>query len=104
VDSKFKLFRKKIFERIPIQSTGDFVHAEILAKANFLSCPMAEVAIAERPGPFRAQLEPPSPVSLGKELRRVFFNPDFGPAMIPPVEKPVMPSGCGATGGIASVG
>ena len=78
VDSKFKVFRKSIFERIAIQSTGDFVHAEILAKANFLSCPIAEAAVAERPGPFPAHSEPPSPASLSKELRRVFFKPEFG--------------------------
>jgi len=82
VDSKFKLFRRKIFERIPLQSTGDFVHAEILAKANFLSCPIAEVPIAERPGPFPAHPEPSSPASVGKELRRVFFNPEFGQALV----------------------
>ena len=84
IDSKFKLYRRKIFERIPLQSTGDFVHAEILAKANFLSCPIAEAPITDRPGPFPAccpeHALPPSPI--GKELRRVFFNPDFGPAKV----------------------
>jgi glycosyltransferase involved in cell wall biosynthesis len=80
VDSKFKLFRRKIFDRIPIQSDGDFVHAEILVKANFLGCLMDEVPIAARPGAFAALNATPSPVSRGKELRRVFFSPDFGPA------------------------
>ena len=84
VNGKFKLFRKKIFERIPIQSDGDFVHAEILSKANFLGCLMDELPIAERPGPFAAQAESPAPSSFGKELRRVFFHPDFGPATIVP--------------------
>ena len=86
VNSKFKLFRKKIFEHIPIQSQGDFVHAEILAKANFLGCLMDETPIAERPGPFSGHPEPASPVSLGKELRRIFFHPDFGPMKVPPKE------------------
>ena len=85
IDSKFKLFRKRLFDRIPIQSDGDFVHAEILAKANFLGCLMDELPIALRPGPFPAHLESPSPVPLGKELRRVFFHPDFGPAVIAPI-------------------
>lgn len=83
IDSKFKLFRKSIFARIPIQSDGDFVHAEILAKANFLGCLMDEVPIAARPGPFPAHPEPPSPTPRGKELRRVFVNSDFGPALLP---------------------
>ncbi len=82
VDSKFKLFRRKIFERIPLQSTGDFVHAEILAKAHFLTCLIAEELIAERPGPFSAHPEPPSPAPIGKELHRVFFNPDFGKCVV----------------------
>jgi glycosyltransferase involved in cell wall biosynthesis len=80
VDSRFKLFRKRIFERIPIQSDGDFVHAEILAKANFLGCLMDELPIAERPGPFPAQPEPPAPTSRWSELRRVFVAPAFGNA------------------------
>ena len=80
VNSKFKLFRKSIFTRIPIQSNGDFVHGEILSKANFLSVPIAEIPIAERPGPFPAHAEPPTNISRSKELRRVFFRPDFGPA------------------------
>src|SRR5579871_3798759 len=35
IDSACKLFRRELFDRIPIQSDGAFVHAEILAKANF---------------------------------------------------------------------
>lgn len=82
VDSRFKLFRKSIFDRIPIQSEGDFVHAEILAKANFLGCVMDELPIGEKPGPFRGHPEPPSPAPRGREMRRVFFQPDFGPSTI----------------------
>lgn len=83
VNSKFKLFRKKIFERIPIQSDGEFVHGEILAKANFLGCLMDEMPIAQRPGPFPAHPEPPPLVARAKEMRRVFSHPDFGPAVLP---------------------
>src|SRR5262245_43117416 len=32
VDSAFKLFRREVFDRIPIQSDGTFAHAEIIAK------------------------------------------------------------------------
>jgi glycosyltransferase involved in cell wall biosynthesis len=89
VNSKFKLFRKKIFERIPIQSNGEFVHGEILAKANFLACLMDEAPIAQRPGPFPAHAEPPPLVSRSKEMRRVFSQPDFGPVVIS--QAPVAP-------------
>jgi len=77
IDSRFKLFRKKITDRITLQSDSEFVHAELLAKANFLGCMMHEAAIATKPGPFRAQLEPPA-APRGKDLRRVFFRPAFG--------------------------
>lgn len=92
VNSRFKLLRKRIFERIPIQSDGDFVHAEILAKANFLGCLMDEVPIAQRPGPFAAHPEPPAPAPLGQELRRVFANPDFGPAILPSAQPAAEPA------------
>ena len=58
VSSAFKLFRRSVLDRIPIQSDGDFVHAELLAKANFLSCLMAEIPIGRLPGTFRGVVEP----------------------------------------------
>ena len=88
IDSKFKLIRRRLFDRIPIQSDGDFVHAEILAKANFLGCLMDELPIAQRPGPFQAHAEQPAPVPLGKELRRVFFHPNFGSTTLVPISTP----------------
>ena len=38
----FRLFRRDILARIPIQSDGPFAHVELLAKANFLGCLMGE--------------------------------------------------------------
>ncbi|MFN4258807.1 MAG: glycosyltransferase [Gemmataceae bacterium] len=75
----FKLFRRSIFERIPIQSHGPFVHAEILAKANFLSCFMVEV-------PLDIQT-PSADMSIrwreqAADFRRVLRHPDFGPARL----------------------
>jgi glycosyltransferase involved in cell wall biosynthesis len=85
IDSKFKLFRRKIFERFPIQSDGDFVHAEILAKANFLGCYMDEVPVAERPGAFAPVPEPPAaPPTVREEMTRVFRHPMF----LPPPSEP----------------
>jgi glycosyltransferase involved in cell wall biosynthesis len=70
INSKFKLFRRSVFDRIVIQSDGEFIHAELLAKANFLGCMMDEIVLADR------QVPPPLP-DVKKELRRVFRNPKF---------------------------
>ena len=87
INSRFKLFRRSIFDRISIQSEGDFVHAEILAKANFLGCYMDEIAIVKTPGPFTAKSAiPPIAKETWKEMWKVFHNPDFGlwPKPTPP--------------------
>jgi len=73
VNSCFKLFRKSIFDRIPIQSDGDFVHAEILAKANFLGCLMDELPIG-----MKQNRSTPPAAGRRREMWRVFFSPDFG--------------------------
>lgn len=78
VPSAFKLFRRSVFDRLPIQSDGQFVHAEIMAKANFLGCLIAEVPIGRLGGNFRGDAEPEPPgVSFAAEARRVFRNPTF---------------------------
>src|SRR5262249_40752382 len=45
----FRLFRRQVFERLPIQSDGDFALVEVLAKANFLGCLMTEEPATHRP-------------------------------------------------------
>jgi hypothetical protein len=81
VNCAFKLFRKAVFTRIPIQSDGHFAHAEIVAKANFLGCLMTEVPVTYRPGTAVSQAgKRPSTMA---EARRVFGHPDFGPAKLP---------------------
>jgi hypothetical protein len=86
VSSAFKLFRRTVFDRLPIQSDGQFVHAEIIAKATFLSCLIGEVPIGRHGGNFKgvAETDPPG-VSYAAEARRVFRNPAF---TRPPVESP----------------
>jgi glycosyltransferase involved in cell wall biosynthesis len=79
----FRLCRREIFARIPIQSEGDFVHTEVLAKANFLGCYMNdEVAVAYRP----------RDGAVGERMwqdgKRVFSRPDFGPPALPPAPAP----------------
>jgi glycosyltransferase involved in cell wall biosynthesis len=49
VESAFRVFRRSVFDRLPIQSNGPFAQVEILAKANFLGCWMAEVPVTYRP-------------------------------------------------------
>lgn len=76
-DSPFKLFRRSIFERLPLQADGHFVHAEILAKANFLGCLLDE---PELNIPATWDTDP----RRWTEFRQVFRLPDFGPAVLPP--------------------
>jgi glycosyltransferase involved in cell wall biosynthesis len=82
INCKFKLFRRSVFDRMVIQSDGEFVHAELLAKANFLGCMMDEVVLAARhvPGPLP---------DTRKEMWRVFNDPKFRS----PVPTPGLPDG-----------
>ena len=82
----YRLMRRDIFGRIPLQSDGPFVHVEILAKANFLGCIMAEdVPLGDADRPVKR-----SPRRAGrhfwKECRRVLDRPDFGPTVLPAAE------------------
>ena len=70
INSKFKLFRRHVFDRMVLQSDGEFIHAEILAKANFLGCLMDEIPLGDRPDPL------PSP-DVGAEMWAVFRDPRF---------------------------
>jgi glycosyltransferase involved in cell wall biosynthesis len=51
VNSCFKLFRTAFLNRFPIQSDGDFVHTELVAKATFLTSIMDEVPLTPKPDP-----------------------------------------------------
>jgi glycosyltransferase involved in cell wall biosynthesis len=80
----FLLARRSIFARIPIQSSGPFAFAELLAKANFLGCLMSEVPVAYHPTPEANAKWSNS--ALRQKLagfRRVFSHPDFGQAKLP---------------------
>jgi glycosyltransferase involved in cell wall biosynthesis len=82
----FRLFRRSVFRRIPIQTDGDFAQIEILAKANFLGHLLDEVAVTHRP------LAPGAPPPAGpaprfwRDVRRLLTAADFGPATLPPEE------------------
>jgi glycosyltransferase involved in cell wall biosynthesis len=77
----FRLLRRSIFVRIPIQSDGAFAHVEILAKANFLGHVLAEdVPLGERNRPVEVETTPGDrPGRVLADAWRVFNHPDFGP-------------------------
>lgn len=81
VASHFRLYRRDIFKRIPIQSKGCFADTEILAKANFLDCILAEVEISWQPPTVGADLYGSSVFS---DALRVFRSPSFGPPNLEP--------------------
>jgi hypothetical protein len=59
-----------VFDRMVIQSDGEFVHAELLAKANFLGCMMDEILLAAR--------HVPAPLpDTRKEQWQLFRNAKF---------------------------
>lgn len=70
-ESSFRLYRRAVFDRIPIQSTGPFVFVEVMAKANFLGAVMDEVVIRS----------PATPLADWKaalpDARRVLTHPEF---------------------------
>lgn len=45
----FKLMRKALLERFPIQCDGDLFHIELVAKATFLTCMMDELPLTPKP-------------------------------------------------------
>lgn len=72
----FRLIRKEIFARIPLQSDGPFVHVELLAKGRFLGgYYMDEVPVAWQPPATPESFAPKRP-----DLRRVWRAPEFRPA------------------------
>jgi hypothetical protein len=71
VTSAFKLYRASFLKAVPIQSDGDFVHTELVAKATFLTSIMDEIPLTPKDLP----LPPLGPV--GTDRRRVFRNPEF---------------------------
>jgi len=89
----FRLFRREVFTRIPLQSDGEFVHVEILAKANFLGHLMNEVPVRHQP---RGDLDAVSKSNRRQYRRaayRILTHPDFGPAILPvaPAPEPAQP-------------
>ena len=79
VECAFRLARRSIFARLPIQSNGPFAQVEILAKANFLGCWMTEVPVAYLPPagpPLCGSINPKE--SYLDEAYRLFSEASFG--------------------------
>ncbi|MBA4190700.1 MAG: hypothetical protein C0467_22170 [Planctomycetaceae bacterium] len=71
VNSCFKLFRTAFLKRFPIQSDGDFVHTELVAKATFLTSIMDEVPLTPKSDAI------PAIGDTATDSRRVFKRPEF---------------------------
>jgi hypothetical protein len=87
--SPFRLLRREILARIPLQSDGPFVHVEIVAKANFLGHVLGE-ELPLQVSPDRGA--PPAgggARSMLAEAVHLFRRPDFGP---PPPAQPQAPA------------
>ena len=94
VNSAFKLYRTPFLKRFPIQSDGDFVHTELVAKATFLTSVMDEVPLTP------ATMNDRPVHSVWKEMWAIFQNPDFGS---PPLPAPAAPPPPGPTATAAPV-
>ena len=75
----FRLYRKEVFARLPIQSRGTFAQVEALAKANHLACLMAEA-----PAPWSPPSQEVDDPDWKADAKLVFRRPEFG-MPVPPV-------------------
>jgi glycosyltransferase involved in cell wall biosynthesis len=93
----YRLYRRHILERLPIQCASSVAQIEILAKANHLECIMAEVPVSWVQ-PASAAVDPVEKTAAD-EWRRLFFDPDFGhaPNGVPSHPGPIDPGQSGGT-------
>jgi glycosyltransferase involved in cell wall biosynthesis len=70
-NSAFKLFRKSLFDKFPIQSDGEFVHVELIAKATFVTSLIDELPLTPKPDP--------NPPTWWGEFWKVFRDARFTP-------------------------
>lgn len=72
VQSGYKLVRRTMLERFPLQSRGEFVLTEILAKANFLVAQMDECLLSGPGGVVEI-----NHAALAEDRQRLLNNPVF---------------------------
>jgi glycosyltransferase involved in cell wall biosynthesis len=77
----FRLLRREVLARIPLQSQGPFVHLELLAKATFLRLLLGEDAPLTPPRkPRPVETRPGEELTaMWADLRRVLLHPEFAP-------------------------
>jgi glycosyltransferase involved in cell wall biosynthesis len=76
----YRLLRREILTRMPLQSDGPFAHVELLAKATFLERYLGEdVPLGDRARPFAGAERDAARGSVFADALRVFRQPDFGP-------------------------
>jgi hypothetical protein len=84
----FRIIRRALLARFPIQSGGPFAQVEMLAKANHLSGMMTQ-----EPVTWTAPATPASAaISFGDDAWRVFRTPDFGAFKPPATESASAPA------------
>ncbi len=76
----FKLFRKSVFDKFPVQCDGDLVHVELIAKATFTECLIDEIPLT----PSTAAIPRASWAGFGK----LFLAPSFTPPPVPSLATP----------------
>lgn len=86
-NSAFKVFRRSLLDKFPIQCDGEFVHVELVAKATFTTCLMDEIPLTPSAA---AVVSPP-----WREFWTLFNQPKFYPPakasdspLSPPVTAP----------------
>ena len=70
-NAAFKLFRKAVVDRFPIQSDGEFVHVELAGKCTFLNGILDELPLTPNATPI------PKAVWDRADRKRVFGSPQF---------------------------
>jgi glycosyltransferase involved in cell wall biosynthesis len=78
----FRLLRREVLERVPLQSQGPFVHVELLAKANFLRLLLGEdLPLTPPRKPRPVEPRPGEDLStLLADARSLLLHPQFAPA------------------------
>lgn len=67
----FKLIRRSLLDRFPLQCDGDMAHVELVAKVTFLTCLMDEVHLTPKPDPL------PKAVWTRKDRKTLWGRPKF---------------------------
>jgi hypothetical protein len=99
VGCPFRLLRREVFERMPLQSDGPFVHVEILAKSNFLGHVLGAEEVPLHSHPPMSEPRPGGSLAqVAQEFYRVMAHPALGaPGPLgsagKPEDEPGLPAG-----------